>query len=117
VKRRAAVDRDALAAEIAGLSKRGIDELRERWKAMYGKAASRETGRSFLMRAIAYRLQERAYGGGQHSRGGSFFAIKPVRSASIPRSGREDPLACLSVLLSYAYTIRGSADCDGTCWA
>ena len=32
---------------------------------------------------------------GQHSRGGPFFAIKPVRSASIPSSGRGDTLACI----------------------
>ncbi len=64
MKRRAlALDREALAAEIAGLSKIGTDELRERWKAMFGKAPSQEIGRSFLARAIAYRLQERAYGG------------------------------------------------------
>jgi Protein of unknown function (DUF2924) len=30
---------------------------------MYGKVPSREIGRSFLTRAIIYRLQERAYGG------------------------------------------------------
>jgi len=30
---------------------------------MYGKAPSREIGRAFLIRAITYRLQERAYGG------------------------------------------------------
>jgi hypothetical protein len=64
MKRRApAIDREALAAEIASLSKLGIDDLRERWKAMYGRAPSREIGRSFLTRAIAYHLQERAYGG------------------------------------------------------
>jgi len=64
MKRRArASDREALAAEIASLSKLSIGELRERWKAMYGKAPSHEIGRSFLTRAIAYRLQERAYGG------------------------------------------------------
>jgi len=64
MKRRAPVlDRDALTAEIASLSKLGIDELRERWKAKYGKAPSQEIGRSFLTRAIAYRLQEWAYGG------------------------------------------------------
>jgi hypothetical protein len=63
MKRRAPVlDRDALTAEIAGLSKASIKDLRERWKAMYGKAPSREIGRSFLTRAIAYHLQERAYG-------------------------------------------------------
>ena len=57
------MDPEAFAAEIVGLSKLDIDELRERWKAMYGKAPSREIGRSFLTRAIFYRLQERAYGG------------------------------------------------------
>ena len=63
MKRRAPTDREALAAEVASLSKLGIDELRERWKAIYGKAPSREIGWSFLTRAIAYHLQERAYGG------------------------------------------------------
>ena len=62
-RRPRAIDREALAAEIAGLSKLGIDELRERWKAVYGRAASKEIGRSFLTRATAYRLQERSYGG------------------------------------------------------
>ena len=52
-----------LAAEIDGLSQLGIDELRERLKAMYGRPPSIEIGRSFLIRAIAYRLQEPAYGG------------------------------------------------------
>lgn len=63
MKQRATVDRETLAAEIASLTKLDVDELRERWKAMYGRAPSREIGRSFLTRAIAYRLQERAYGG------------------------------------------------------
>jgi hypothetical protein len=64
MKRRApAIDREALAVEIASLSKLGIDELRERWKAMFGKAPSRGIGRSFLIRTIAYRLQEKAFGG------------------------------------------------------
>jgi hypothetical protein len=30
---------------------------------MFGKAPSRDIGRSFLIRAIAYRLQEKAFGG------------------------------------------------------
>jgi hypothetical protein len=32
---------------------------------------------------------------GQHSRGGPFFAIKRVHSASIPKSGRRDVLNCM----------------------
>ncbi len=64
MKRRApASGREALAAEIANLSKLSIDELRERWKAMFGKAPSHDVSRSFLTRAIAYRLQEKAFGG------------------------------------------------------
>ena len=44
--------------------KLGIDELRtERWKAMFGKAPSRDISRSFLTRAIVYRLQEKAFAG------------------------------------------------------
>ena len=64
IERRApAIGREALAAEIASLSKLDIDELRERWKAMFEKAPSRDISRSFLTRAIAYRLQEKAFGG------------------------------------------------------
>jgi len=54
-RRAPAMDRAALAAEIAGLSRLAIDELRERWKTIYGTAPSREIGRSFLTRAIASR--------------------------------------------------------------
>jgi hypothetical protein len=62
-RRARALDPKALAAEIAGLSKLASDELRARWQALYGKAPSGVIGRSFLTRALAYRLQERAYGG------------------------------------------------------
>jgi hypothetical protein len=64
MKRRApALDRDALTAEIAGLSKASTEDLRERWRILYGKEPSNQIGRSFLIRAIAYRLQEKACGG------------------------------------------------------
>src|ERR1700688_1294780 len=79
MKRRGpAIDSEALAAEILSLSKLDIDKLRERWKAIYGKAPSREIGRSFLTRAISYRLQERAYGG-----------LKPSTSRLLARAVEE----------------------------
>jgi hypothetical protein len=62
-RRTLAPDRAALAGEIAGLSKAGIANLRERWKNLYGKQPPGGLGRSFLIRAIAYRLQEQAFGG------------------------------------------------------
>jgi hypothetical protein len=61
-RRTLAPDRTALAAEIAGLSKAGIANLRERWKTLYGKQPPGCLGTSFLIRAIAYRLQEQACG-------------------------------------------------------
>jgi Protein of unknown function (DUF2924) len=55
-------DRAALSGEIGGLSKASIKDLRDRWKTLYGKAPCGQIGRSFLIRAIAYRLQEQAFG-------------------------------------------------------
>ena len=64
MKRRAhALDGGALSAEVAGLSKASIKDLRDRWKTLYGKEPSGHIGRSFLIRVIAYRLQEKAFGG------------------------------------------------------
>ena len=54
MKRRAPVlNRDALTAEIAALSKASIKDLRQRWKTLYGKEPSGHIGRSFVIRAIA----------------------------------------------------------------
>ena len=64
MKRRVlALGHAALATEIANLSELETKEPRERWKAVFGKYPSQEIGRSFLTRAIAHHLQERAYGG------------------------------------------------------
>ena len=64
MKRRTPIrDRAVLSVEIRGLSKASIKDLRERWKTLYGKAPCAQISRSFLIRAIAYRLQEQAFGG------------------------------------------------------
>jgi Protein of unknown function (DUF2924) len=62
-RRTLAPDRAALDAEIAGLSKASIEDLRKRCKTLYGNEPSGHIGRSFVIRAIAYRLQEKAFGG------------------------------------------------------
>jgi hypothetical protein len=77
-RRGAAKGHEALAAEIASLSTIDTDELQERWKAMCGKAPAHEIGRSFLIRVIAYRLQERAYGG-----------LKPATCRALTRAVEE----------------------------
>jgi hypothetical protein len=63
MKRTPIRDRAALSGEIGGLSRASIKDLRERWTTLYGKAPCGHIGRSFLIRAIAYRLQEQAFGG------------------------------------------------------
>jgi hypothetical protein len=63
MKRAQVLDRDALTAEIAETSKASITDLRERWKNQYGKEPLGHIGRSLMIRAIAYRLQEMAFGG------------------------------------------------------
>jgi hypothetical protein len=78
MKRRAQVlDRDTLTAEIAGLSKTSVTDLRERWKAMYGSEPSGHIGRSLMIQTIAYRLQEKAFGG-----------LKPSAQRVLERIGR-----------------------------
>lgn len=52
-----------LAREVDQLSALDADALRQRWTALFGGEPSPRLGRSFLIRALAYRLQERALGG------------------------------------------------------
>jgi hypothetical protein len=76
-RRTQAPDRAALAEEIEGLSKARIANLRGRWKNLYGKQPG-GLSRSFLIKAIAYRLQEQAFG-----------ALKPSTRRALARVAEE----------------------------
>ena len=52
-----------LAREIAALSDLTIDELKDRWRSNYDCAPPGRCSKKLLVAAIAYRLQERAFGG------------------------------------------------------
>src|ERR1700756_2397548 len=54
---------DKLAGEIAALKSLQIEQLRARWRALYENQAPSHFSRDMLIRALAYRLQERALGG------------------------------------------------------
>jgi Protein of unknown function (DUF2924) len=56
-------DESALEAEIACLPDLGHDELRKRWKLLFGRPAPRSLSRKFMARAVAYQMQVAAYGG------------------------------------------------------
>lgn len=54
---------EQLKEHLAQLSKLGALELRAEWAKVYRANAPRHVSRDLLLRGIAYRLQERMYGG------------------------------------------------------
>src|ERR1700756_4800098 len=52
----------ALANEIAALRQASPADLKERWRALYRTEPPRRISRDLLVRAIAYRIQEKALG-------------------------------------------------------
>jgi Protein of unknown function (DUF2924) len=53
----------SLEAEIGHLPDLGLAELRARWKTLYGRPAPKFFRRKLLVRAVAYQMQVKAYGG------------------------------------------------------
>ena len=56
-------DDAALEAEIARLPDLDHEELRTRWKLLFGRPAPKSLRRKFMARAVAYQMQVAAYGG------------------------------------------------------
>ncbi|HEY5126613.1 MAG TPA: DUF2924 domain-containing protein [Bradyrhizobium sp.] len=54
---------DRITAEIAALASLGIRDLKSRWRAWYDTEPPARISRELLTSAIAYRLQEREFGG------------------------------------------------------
>ncbi len=52
-----------LTAAVEGLSGLDLHQLRVRWRKTFRKQAPEHLGRSLLIRIIAYKIQEQAYGG------------------------------------------------------
>ena len=84
-----ASDPAALAREIAALSDATVADLKRRWRSLYGTEPPSRISRELLTRALAYRLQERGFGGLKPStrrllervgEGGSFSQVMRVGS-------------------------------------
>ena len=56
-------DRTSLTSEIASLAEATTAELKRRWRLLYGTDAPARISRDLLTRALAYRMQEAAFGG------------------------------------------------------
>lgn len=77
---------EEVEAEIAGLPALSLEALRERWRSLYGNPAPRSLRRGLLIRAVAYQLQVKAFGGL------SAATKKKLREIAVAaREGRFDP--------------------------
>jgi hypothetical protein len=64
--RRPVTEGGAIAAEIARIRLLALDALRRGWRAEFGRTPPTSLSRDLLGRMIAWRLQERAFGGLDH---------------------------------------------------
>ena len=90
-------EREKLAAELAGLESLDTPQLRARWKTLYETEAPPRFSRDLLMRAIAYRLQERVLGG-----------LKPATRRLLERIA-QDTRACRPIKVSPARKLQSGA--------
>src|SRR5260370_34537825 len=56
-------DSGKTSGEIAVLTDRSLSKLKNRWRSVYGSEPPPRSSRKLLVSAIAYRIQERAFGG------------------------------------------------------
>jgi hypothetical protein len=52
-----------LAREVGSLSTLGSKALKGKWRILYGIEPPRQISRAFMLRALAYRIQEKSFGG------------------------------------------------------
>ncbi|MGZ6311500.1 MAG: DUF2924 domain-containing protein, partial [Bdellovibrionota bacterium] len=76
---------EKISSEIAHLFELKANELKDRWRAVYGNEPPPRSSKKLLISAIAYKIQERALGGLKPS------AIRLLEHASEDSGGRRTP--------------------------
>src|SRR5271163_1613757 len=74
----------AVAHEIAALRPATSADLKERWRALYRTEPPRRISRDLLVRALAYRIQEKALGGLKPSTRRLLAKVAAAASAHTP---------------------------------
>src|SRR2546425_10107255 len=89
------VKSEKLAEELKDLETRGDDELKDRWRSLYGTKPPQKIHRSLLIAAVAHRMQENALGALKSSVRRHLMqgANNPVTSRPSPRFPRLRPRA------------------------
>jgi hypothetical protein len=86
-------DPDRLSEELANLPAQGPERLKERWRILYDTEPPPRISEDLLRRAIAYRLQERAFGGLKPS---TRRLLQRIAEDARPRSSSATPTRKLS---------------------
>ena len=83
-----------ISREIVSLRSLPVCQLKERWRALYGSEPPHRISRELLTRAVAYRIQEQAFGGlkpstrrllqrlGNDARSGQPLSLSPMAPAT-----------------------------------
>jgi hypothetical protein len=79
---------EKLAQELKDLETRGDDELKKRWRSLYGTNPPQKIHRSLLIAAVAYRMQENALGALKSS---VRRHLMQVQAANNPTTSRPSP--------------------------
>ncbi|MGO9605898.1 MAG: DUF2924 domain-containing protein [Candidatus Binataceae bacterium] len=84
MKGKISVTPSALIHEIGELKQTTAADLKERWRALYGTEPPWHISRDLLIRALAYRIQERALGGLKPSTRRLLAKVAADASARVP---------------------------------
>jgi DUF2924 family protein len=85
-QRVAGIGPERIAPELAGLIGLSRQKLRQRWRALYGGDPPEKSSQEFLKAGVAYRLQERAFGG-----------LKPEIRRLLERAARDAKASTIEV--------------------
>jgi Protein of unknown function (DUF2924) len=124
--RQHAVSREALAR----LPSLNLGELRQQWRGLYKAAAPAHFSRELLMRAVAYRLQELAFGGLRleaqrrlrqiarelNETGAARIGLRPALKpgSRLTASGRAQPMRCWCSMMASHGRVRTTARCPSS---
>ena len=82
------VKTEKLEQELKDLEARGDDELKDRWRKLYGTNAPQKIHRSLLIAAVAHRMQENALGALKPSVHRNLMQVANDTATSRPSPGR-----------------------------
>ncbi len=88
---------DDPARDVGSLSTLGLKVLKDKWRALYGVDPPHQISRAFMRRALAYRIQEKSFGG-----------LKPATRQLLMQFAHDDAAARTAVAAPF-HTVKPGA--------